>query len=45
MAIYNTTDEWSNARVSISPRVESVAEEFMEWARRVARQIVTEEAR
>ena len=37
LAIYGYDKGWSNARVSISPRVESVPAEFIEWALELAR--------
>ncbi|MFD8494918.1 hypothetical protein [Amycolatopsis sp. NPDC059657] len=36
LAVYNTSDEWANAKVSISPRVDGVSVEFMDWALRLA---------
>jgi hypothetical protein len=38
LAVYSSGKEWSDARVSISPKVESLAAEFVEWALRIARQ-------
>ncbi|SDX60300.1 hypothetical protein SAMN05421504_103229 [Amycolatopsis xylanica] len=40
LAVYNTSEEWSNAKVSISPKVDGISVEFMEWALRLARQIM-----
>jgi hypothetical protein len=40
LAVHNTTEDWANAMVSISPRVDGVSVEFMEWALRTTRQIM-----
>ncbi|MCZ4099800.1 hypothetical protein [Streptomyces sp. H39-C1] len=37
LAVYGSGDGWSDAQVSISPKVESVSAEFVEWALSVAR--------
>jgi hypothetical protein len=38
LAVYSTGKEWSDARVSISPKMESLPAEFVEWALQIARQ-------
>lgn len=40
LAVYSSGEDWSDVRVSISPRVESVSAEFVEWALGIARQQV-----
>lgn len=40
LAIYSAGEDWSEARVSISPRIDSVSTEFMEWALVIARHIL-----
>jgi hypothetical protein len=40
LAIHSSGEGWPDARVSISPRVESVSAEFMDWALGVARQLI-----
>lgn len=37
LAVYSSGESWSDARVSISPRVEGVPVEFVEWALDIAR--------
>jgi hypothetical protein len=41
LAIHNRADEWSSAQVSISPGVDSVSVEFMQWALSMAQQIMS----
>jgi hypothetical protein len=40
MAVYSTSEDWQEAQVSISPRVESISVEFMVWALEVARRLM-----
>lgn len=40
LAVFSSSDDWSSAQVSISPRVESVSVEFMKWALQVAQDIM-----
>ncbi|TDC63695.1 hypothetical protein E1200_21745 [Actinomadura sp. GC306] len=36
LAVYSVSNDWSRARVSISPKVEDVSVEFMSWALQIA---------
>lgn len=37
MAVHNSGERWSDAKVSISPKVVEVPAEFMAWALQIAR--------
>lgn len=41
LAVYNSSEEWSRAKVSINPRVDGISVEFMNWALQIARQIMS----
>lgn len=44
VAIFNHDSDWSDARVSISPRVDSVSAEFLIWALDIARRMMQGDA-
>jgi hypothetical protein len=42
IAVFNTGSDWSSARVSLSPRVESLSANFALWALGVAQDMIQE---
>ncbi|WP_194892618.1 hypothetical protein [Catenulispora pinisilvae] len=40
LAVYNSGEHWSDAKVSVSPRAGDVPAEFMEWAIQIARRMM-----
>ena len=40
LAVYSSEDSWADAKVSISPRRSDVSANFLEWALRVAKELI-----